>query len=164
MSQHRIENKFRCRDGRGASAKSVQRTCCQARKGVGGHRCSFPCAKAVRSCRNRFGARGVWSESPLQGLGGARAEIGLARMAYNGRSRRAPYPGHPRRRGVPALWRAGGHGFFTAPFLLLAPLSEMRWALWTSRSRMESARVGSPICSCHRSTGTWLVTMVERRP
>ena len=38
----------------------------------------------------------------------------------------------------------------------------MRWALWTKRSRMPSAMVGSPICSCQRETGSWEVRRVER--
>ena len=42
------------------------------------------------------------------------------------------------------------------------PCISMWWALWTSRSRMLSARVGSPICSCQRLTGIWLVRIVER--
>ena len=43
-----------------------------------------------------------------------------------------------------------------------SPCISMRWALCTSRSRMLSAKVGSPICSCHLATGNWLVKMVER--
>ena len=43
-----------------------------------------------------------------------------------------------------------------------SPCISMRWALCTSRSRMLSAKVGSPICSCHLATGSWLVKMVER--
>ena len=41
------------------------------------------------------------------------------------------------------------------------PCSSMWWALCTSRSRMLSARVGSPICSCQRLMGIWLVRIVE---
>src|SRR6266478_6862558 len=37
------------------------------------------------------------------------------------------------------------------------PLRSMRCARWMMRSRMASPRVGSPITSCHRLTGTWLV-------
>jgi len=43
-----------------------------------------------------------------------------------------------------------------------SPCISMRWALCTSRSRMLSAKVGSPICSCHLATGTWLVRIMER--
>ena len=43
-----------------------------------------------------------------------------------------------------------------------SPRISMRWALCTSRSRMLSAKVGSPICSCHLATGSWLVKIVER--
>lgn len=43
-----------------------------------------------------------------------------------------------------------------------SPRISMRWALCTSRSRMLSAKVGSPICSCHWATGSWLVSTVER--
>jgi len=42
------------------------------------------------------------------------------------------------------------------------PRISMRWALCTSRSRMPSASVGSPICSCHRETGSCEVRTVER--
>jgi hypothetical protein len=45
-----------------------------------------------------------------------------------------------------------------------APLSSMRWAWCTMRSRMVSARVGSPTTSCQRLTGSWLVSRVEARP
>jgi hypothetical protein len=41
------------------------------------------------------------------------------------------------------------------------PFNSIWCALWTNRSRMLSARVGSPICSCQRLTGTWLVRIVE---
>ena len=43
-----------------------------------------------------------------------------------------------------------------------SPRISMRWALCTSRSRMPSASVGSPICSCHRETGSCEVRIVER--
>jgi hypothetical protein len=33
--------------------------------------------------------------------------------------------------------------------------------LCTRRSKMLSAKVGSPICSCHLATVSWLVKMVE---
>ncbi len=39
----------------------------------------------------------------------------------------------------------------------------MRWALWTWRPRMVSARVGLPIRSCQRSTDTWLMISVAPR-
>ena len=38
------------------------------------------------------------------------------------------------------------------------PLRSMRWARWMMRSRMASARVGSPMTSCQRLAGSWLVT------
>ena len=44
------------------------------------------------------------------------------------------------------------------------PCSWMRWALWTRRSRMASAMVGSPMTSCQRSRGSWLVIKVAPRP
>src|SRR2546428_10801023 len=44
-----------------------------------------------------------------------------------------------------------------------SPLSSMRCALCTKRSRMLSAMLGSPICSCQCSMGSWLVRIVERR-
>ncbi len=43
-----------------------------------------------------------------------------------------------------------------------SPRISRRWALCTKRSRMLSAQVGSPICSCHLATGSWLVRTVER--
>jgi hypothetical protein len=43
-----------------------------------------------------------------------------------------------------------------------SPRISMRCALWTRRSRMPSASVGSPICSCHRETGSCEVRIVER--
>ena len=43
-----------------------------------------------------------------------------------------------------------------------SPRISMRWALCTSRSRILSARVGSPICSCHLATGSWLVKIMDR--
>ncbi len=46
---------------------------------------------------------------------------------------------------------------------MLSPLSSMRWALWTIRSRIASAMVGSPIMACHPDTGSWAVMMVDRR-
>src|SRR5579859_1023545 len=41
-----------------------------------------------------------------------------------------------------------------------SPESASRWALWTRRSRMASASVGSARYSCQLSTGSWLVTSV----
>ena len=43
-----------------------------------------------------------------------------------------------------------------------SPRSSMRWALCTKRSRMASASVGSPICSCQRDTGSCEVRIIER--
>lgn len=40
------------------------------------------------------------------------------------------------------------------------PLSLRRWALWTMRSGM----VGSPMTSCQRQTGIWLMMRVAPRP
>jgi hypothetical protein len=45
-----------------------------------------------------------------------------------------------------------------------SPRSWRRWALCTTRSRMASASVGSPMMSCQRSTGSWLVISVAPRP
>jgi hypothetical protein len=47
-------------------------------------------------------------------------------------------------------------------FRMDSPRISMRWALWTKRSRMLSAMVGSPICSCQRETVSWEVRTVER--
>ena len=43
------------------------------------------------------------------------------------------------------------------------PLSSIRCARWTMRSGIASARVGSPITSCQRLTGTWLVISSDPR-
>ena len=57
----------------------------------------------------------------------------------------------------------GGYCSLPPRFLRIdSPPISMRWALCTSRSRMLSAKVGSPICSCHLVTGSWLVRTVER--
>lgn len=49
----------------------------------------------------------------------------------------------------------GSSGFIAAARLrMLSPARGRRWALWTSRSRMASARVGSPMASCQCSTGS----------
>jgi hypothetical protein len=42
----------------------------------------------------------------------------------------------------------GSSGFLPRFLRIDSPVSSMRKALWTSRSRMLSAMVGSPICSC----------------
>ena len=39
-------------------------------------------------------------------------------------------------------------------FRMDSPFSVMAWALWTSRSNMASARVGSPRYSCQLATGS----------
>jgi hypothetical protein len=43
------------------------------------------------------------------------------------------------------------------------PLSSMRCALWSRRSQMASARVGSPIPACQSRAGTWVARCVEAR-
>ena len=43
-----------------------------------------------------------------------------------------------------------------------SPLISMRWALWTRRSRIPSATVGSPTCSCQRATGSCEVRIMDR--
>src|SRR5947207_10172347 len=56
-----------------------------------------------------------------------------------------------------------GYCSFPPRFLRIdSPRISRRWALCTKRSRMLSAQVGSPICSCHLATGSWLVRTVER--
>ena len=65
------------------------------------------------------------------------------------------------------------HGLFSPSSVVYAFLSprcmridspriSMRWALCTKRSRMASANVGSPICSCQRDTGCCEVKISER--
>ena len=51
---------------------------------------------------------------------------------------------------------------FALRFRIDSPLSSILYALWTRRSRMASAKVGSPMASCQCSTGNWLVTIVAR--
>ena len=43
-----------------------------------------------------------------------------------------------------------------------SPFMSMRWALWTRRSRIPSATVGSPTCSCQRATGSCEVRIIDR--
>jgi group II intron reverse transcriptase/maturase len=47
-------------------------------------------------------------------------------------------------------------------FLIDGPFSASTCALWTSRSQIASARVGSASISCQLFVGTWLVTTVDR--
>ena len=47
-------------------------------------------------------------------------------------------------------------------FLIDGPFSDSTCALWTSRSQIASASVGSASISCQLFVGTWLVTTVER--
>ena len=68
------------------------------------------------------------------------------------------------------LWAAGaiaGEARHAAPFGAfrgrLSPLSSMQWAVWSTRSRIASPRVGSPMTSCHEAKGTWLVISSELR-
>src|SRR5271166_6329809 len=61
------------------------------------------------------------------------------------------------------VWLAGADALHSTASGLrrLLPVSAMRWELWTRRSRMASASVGSPTISYQRSTGTWLVMIRE---
>jgi hypothetical protein len=47
-------------------------------------------------------------------------------------------------------------------FRIDGPFSDSTCALWTSRSQIASATVGSASISCQLFVGTWLVTTVER--
>ena len=49
-------------------------------------------------------------------------------------------------------------------FRIESPFRSSLYALCTRRSRIASASVGAPMTSCHLSTGSWLVTTVERTP
>ena len=51
---------------------------------------------------------------------------------------------------------------FTRLLRIESPRTSIRCALWTRQSRMPSASLGSPICSCQRDTGSCEVRMVER--
>jgi hypothetical protein len=57
--------------------------------------------------------------------------------------------------GAPRVWIEGSR--------IEGPCRSMTWALWTRRSQMASASVGSPISSCQALTGTWLVMRVDAR-
>jgi len=46
--------------------------------------------------------------------------------------------------------------------LRLSPFSSMRWALWARRSSTATAMVGLPMIPYQASTGSWLVTIVDR--
>ena len=48
-------------------------------------------------------------------------------------------------------------------FLKLSPLSSIRYAVWTNRSRIASAIVSSPMISYQLTTGSWLVIIKEFR-
>ena len=73
----------------------------------------------------------------------------------------AARPDHPRRSILLMSW-SGNQGQAAARSLRrLSPLSSMRWAAWTTRSRTASARVGSPTISYQRPIGTWLVMISE---
>src|SRR4051794_12304080 len=73
----------------------------------------------------------------------------------------AARPDHPRRSILLMSW-SGNQGQAEARSLRrLSPLSSMRWAAWTTRSRTASARVGSPTISYQRPIGTWLVMISE---
>lgn len=65
---------------------------------------------------------------------------------------------------LPTMWvPCGCYALGFDRFLRMAsPRISMRWALCTSRSRMPSANMGSPICSCHFDTGSCEVRIVER--
>jgi len=60
--------------------------------------------------------------------------------------------------------RVGQSGFFVSVFLREGPKRVIRWALWSTRSQIASAKVGSPRWSCQRLGSSWLVMMVERVP
>jgi len=62
---------------------------------------------------------------------------------------------------MPRLENQSRFWFF---FRIDSPVSWIRCELWIRRSRMASATVGSPRCSCQFLTGIWLVTQVARLP
>ena len=85
-------------------------------------------------------------------------------------------PGSERSDGclAPFLWQQQGERsddhplssvvFSPSPFLFLidGPFSDNTCALWTRRSQIASATVGSTSISCQVFVGTWLLTTVER--
>lgn len=103
--------------------------------------------------------QGVW-EGPEGGRVAARSfPCPVSFHSRGGGSRRGGGPGRAARAphdcssGVPR-----------AALRLDSPKSLIWWALWTRRSSRASARVASPMASCHILTGSWLVTRVERLP
>ena len=73
----------------------------------------------------------------------------------------SPWTGSVKRLG-PGPAHGGECGCFHASaFRMDGPSRVRRWALWTMRSRIASANVGSPMTSCHASTGSWLVMAIE---
>ena len=54
-------------------------------------------------------------------------------------------------------------GFSPRGFCIESPRISMRCALWTMPSGIPSAAPGSPICSCHRGTGSREVRIRERK-
>ena len=115
----------------------------------------LPCA--FRPTRTSFWARGQRS--------GARGHVGAKR-----RSR--PVGGYRRTGLGRSEATRGGHGLGASgvlagsvvmPFFLRpdSPLSEMAWALCTSRSQMASATSGSPRASCQTFVASCVVTTVD---
>src|SRR6266478_4253591 len=75
----------------------------------------------------------------------------------------APDESHSIYRSGSQMIYLGGYPLYLPRLLRIeSPRISMRWALCTRRSRMPSASVGSPICSCHRETGSCEVRIVER--
>ena len=115
-----------------------------ARKASGRLGSNLPVSKALMVCRVTSRASANWA-------------------FVQSRSARSGVTGSYLTRGRLALAGEGYHFAFGLPrFLRIeSPRISMRWALCTSRSRIPSASVGSPICSCQRETGSCEVRMVE---
>src|SRR5207248_11202382 len=120
-------------------------------------------ADLVNLVRNELGFSRSANRFPTKGT------CDRPRSPRRGPARVAQCP-HERRSGArgEALWAPVGDqctGAHAAELSLVTrrrrsdgPLRSMRWARWMMRSRMASAKVGSPMTSCQRLIGIWLVT------
>ena len=103
-----------------------------------------------------------WVRSSPLSMGGTQ---GASRSARKRLTARRPLGGACGKRGR-ALVAPGGYVCSSPPVGLRrdSPLRSMRYAVWMMRSRMASARVGSPMIWCQCSTGTWLVISRDPQP
>jgi len=105
-----------------------------------GARVRIPMKAATRSGRNR---PAIPIESGHSAGFGAKRRCGVVHLVPATR---------PAGKSVVPVFPFVGKGLLR--FRMDSPFRVMVWALWTSRSRMASARVGSPRYSCQLATGS----------